>query len=265
MNIRAKKRFGQNFLTDKTIKDKIIQSMPNDTATMQVVEIGPGLGDLTKELLRKHTVVAYEIDSVLCRHLRDVFREDIKSKRFTLYECDVLETWDCKKSLFETDYCLVANIPYYITAPIIEQSLKDNNCKTIIIMVQREFAKKLVAKEKSSDSTFISNLTQIIGSVKILFDVPPTSFEPQPKVFSSVVCIEKNEASEKINFIELKRYLKKAFSNPRRILQKNLYGDFNKDVVTHAFLELNIDKNLRPHELSSDNHFHLFKKIYQIK
>lgn len=259
MVVKAKKHFGQNFLIDENVKDKIIQAIPNDE-TIKVVEIGAGLGDLTKRLLKSFSVVAYEVDSDLIKHLKCVFKSEIENGRFLLSAGDVLEFWNEKKSLHDSFYWLIANIPYNISTPILTNALVDAKCKNMLVMVQKEFAQKLSAKSKTVNFSPISILAEIVGDVKILFDVPPTSFEPQPKVVSSVVKIEKRDNLE-IDFFKLQKYLKKAFVAPRKRLQKNLMHGFEKELVFGAFNELDIDLNLRPHELSSDGHFRLFNKL----
>lgn len=259
MDIKAKKHFGQNFLVDESIKDKIIQSIPNDNS-IKIVEIGPGLGDLTKRLLLNFSVVAYEVDKDLIKHLKCVFKDEIKNGKFLLNIGDVLEFWNDKKSLYSSSYMLVANIPYNISTPILTNALGDDNCKSMIVMVQKEFAQKLNAKSKTPDFSPISILANIVGDVNILFDVAPTSFEPQPKVVSSVLRVDK-KSDLKIDFLKLQKYLKKAFAAPRKRLQKNLTCGYEKELVFDAFKEIDIDPNIRPHELSTQSHFRLFNKL----
>ena len=258
MIIKVKKHFGQNFLIDESVKDKIIQAIPNDD-NLNIVEIGAGLGDLTKRLLQKFSVIAYEVDKDLIEHLKCAFKSEIEDGKFLLHEGDVLEFWSNNVSLNSSCYQLIANIPYNISTPILTNALTDYNCKNMIVMVQKEFANKLNAKALSSDFSPISVLAGIVGNVEVLFDVYPTSFEPQPKVVSSIVRIKKNE--QKIDFRKLQKYLKVAFLAPRKKLQKNLLNGFDKKLVFSIFEELDIDSNLRPHELSHNSHFRLFNKL----
>ena len=113
--IKAKKEFGQNFLKDSSILDKIIQSMPHNNN--HIVEIGPGLGDLTKNLVKYKDVTAYEVDTDLIGILKSKFASEIESKKFTLKHIDVLRAWDELKFLHDGTYDLLANLPYLSLIP----------------------------------------------------------------------------------------------------------------------------------------------------
>ncbi|MFV0480637.1 MAG: 16S rRNA (adenine(1518)-N(6)/adenine(1519)-N(6))-dimethyltransferase RsmA [Campylobacteraceae bacterium] len=261
MEIKAKKQFGQNFLIDKTILNKIIQAMP-DTKSLTLVEIGPGLGDLTIELLKIDKLKAYEVDRDLFKHLKFVFKEEIEKNRLELIEGDVLEFWQKDKSLCEKSYLLVANLPYYITTPIIENVLEDANCLGAIVMIQKEVAQKISANCGSSNYTSLSVLTQAFGSVEIVSDVFPESFNPPPKVISSVVKLTKKHFEDKnISAFAFLKYLKKAFLAPRKTLFKNLSNSYEKAFVLQLFIDFGIEQNLRPHQISVDIHFRLFNKL----
>lgn len=256
MEIKAKKHFGQNFLIDESVKDKIIQTIPKEI-DLNIVEIGAGLGDLTKRLLESFHVVSYEVDKDLIKHLKRVFSSKIQSGDLLLKEGDVLEFWDKEGSLHSSSYWLIANIPYNISTPILTNALMDDGCKSITLMVQKEFANKLIAKKQGPDFSMLSVFTQIVGDAKILFDVAPTSFNPQPKVISSVVSIEKRD-DLKTDLPKLLKFIKKAFSAPRKTLFKNLSNYFDKESVLKSFDTLGIDIKLRPHEIDSSSFFRLF-------
>jgi len=138
----AKKRFGQNFLQDSVYINKIIQSMSDDDRP--VVEIGPGLGDLTKRLLEAKRVTAYEVDKRLCAYLQKEFAKHILNGRLQLKCGDVQQYWE-KKSLMATPYHVVANLPYYIASNLIIKALQDTNCISVLAMVQKEVAEKFAA------------------------------------------------------------------------------------------------------------------------
>jgi 16S rRNA (adenine1518-N6/adenine1519-N6)-dimethyltransferase len=256
VKIKAKKYFGQNFLTDKSFIDKIIQSMP-DIKDASLVEIGPGLGDLTKALLERYALRAYEVDEDLHEHLSRVFKEEIKTKRLELYFGDILEYWQ-SLPLCPEPYFICANIPYYITTPIIYKVLEDKNCIGAVLMTQKEAALKLTASCGGSDYTSMSVLVQILSKVNILFEVPKTAFFPQPKIDSAVVKIQKNR-SLKFEICGLKEYILTAFKSPRKTLQKNLASRY--EGIKELFLSLGIASNLRPHELAPDMHFRLFNDL----
>jgi len=132
----AKKKFGQNFLKDETVLQKIVEAMPNNDN--KIVEIGPGLGDLTKYLVDVKSVEAFEVDTDLCKLLQKKFDKEIATKQLHINCGDVLEAW--QSSLVDEDYDLVANLPYYIATNIILKALADPKCKNILVMVQLEVA-----------------------------------------------------------------------------------------------------------------------------
>jgi 16S rRNA (adenine1518-N6/adenine1519-N6)-dimethyltransferase len=228
-----------------------------DLKGINLVEIGPGLGDLTKALLERYALRAYEVDEDLYEHLKNAFKEEIKTNRLELCFGDVLEYWG-RQTLSPKPYFICANIPYYITTPIIYRVLEDKNCVGAMLMVQKEVALKLTAKHSSSDYSSLSVLVQILSEISTLFEVPSSAFFPQPKVDSAVVLIEKNENLQ-LEFRELKEYLTSAFKARGKMLQKNLLSCY--EGVKELFLELDIAPNLRPHELAPDMHLRLFNDL----
>src|SRR5574344_412203 len=136
--VKAKKQYGQNFLKDSTILDKIIQSMPHNNN--HIVEIGPGLGDLTKNLVKYKDVTAYEVDTDLIGILKSKFAIEIESNRFTLKHIDVLRAWEEQKALHDSKYDLIANLQYDNATKNIVRYFEDEHCEHIIVMVQKEVA-----------------------------------------------------------------------------------------------------------------------------
>lgn len=260
--MQAKKKFGQNFLKDSTIVDKIIQSMSCENA---LVEIGPGLGDLTKRLLEVTDVKAYEVDNDLSVFLKDKFSSEIQSGRFKLIEQDVLKAWE-DKSLRECDYDIVANLPYYIATAIILLALKDNRCKNMTVMIQKDVALKFAAKPKQREFCALSVLAQSIARVEILFDVEPSAFEPAPKVVSSVIKFEKFKEYEDVfeNIERFEKFLKIAFSSPRKTLMKNLSRVYPKEHVRAVFEKLALPSQVRGHEIDTTTYHNLFKIVTKV-
>lgn len=252
----ADKKFGQNFLKNSAIIQQIIQAMPNDT--LPVAEIGPGLGDLTKELINVRRVTAFEVDKRLCEHLRASFDQPIRHGQLTIQCGDVLEHWGKETSLLDVDYHLVANLPYYIATNIILRALKDEHCQSILVMVQKEVAEKFAAHPGEKVFSALGVLTQSVGYGELLFDVGAENFVPPPKVTSAILLIRK-ERNE--NNPEFEDFLKIAFKQPRKKLSKNLASRFAKDKIEALFVELNIDSNLRPHEASTDIYHHLYNAL----
>ncbi len=265
--IEAKKKFGQNFLKDTTVLNKIIQSMSKNK--LKLVEIGPGLGDLTRLLLKVRPLRAYEVDRDLCVHLRDKFHIEIEDKKLDLIQGDVLESFD-KGSLEEEPYEMVANLPYYVATKIILKALEDDLCKSMLVMIQKEVAQKFCATVKTKEFSSLSILSQSIADVELLFDVPPDSFEPAPKVTSSVLKIVKKREFiqgkdalfENIrDFNGFKKYLRISYSSPRKTWIKNISSIYDKTNAKTLLEKYDIAANARPHELSVTSHLNLYKEI----
>ena len=261
--IKAKKEFGQNFLKDSVILDKIVQAIPNDTSN--IVEIGPGLGDLTLRLLKISKVKSYEIDRDLEKILTAKFADELENGRFELVFGDALEIWQ-NGGLSEKKYFLAANLPYYIATNLILRAIDDDNCLGFVVMVQKEVALKFCATSKNSEFGAISVLANLFGKCEFLFEVPPLAFEPPPKVTSAVMRLVKNEfLSEHKKFAnldeyaEFKGFLRICFSTPRKTLFKNLSSKFDKNLLNEIFANLQISQTIRSHELD----FALFLKIFK--
>ncbi len=264
----AKKRFGQNFLKDTSILHKIIQSMP--VSDRKLIEIGPGLGDLTQRLLEARPVVAYEIDRDLIVYLKEKFYNEVSEGRFTLVEGDVLERFS-QGGLSNEPYDLVANLPYYIATTIILEALKDPLCKSLVVMIQKEVARKFAAPHKTKEFTSLAILAQSIGEAKILFDVPPESFEPQPKVTSSVLLIKKSKEFVKGEFsgifetsyeLEMfEKYLKHSFTAPRKTWLKNISQWVDKRYANSLLDKYGLALTIRPHEINVMSHHLLFNDL----
>jgi len=251
----ASKKFGQNFLKDDTVLHKIIQAMPNDN--LRVAEIGPGLGDLTKELVKVRNVTAFEVDKRLCEHLTSEFEDSIHNGNFELRCGDVLERWE-SGSLLDEPYHLVANLPYYIATNIILKAFKDEHCQSVLVMVQKEVAVKFSAKVKQKEFSALSVLAQSVGKATLCFEVKAEAFVPPPNVTSAVLLIEKDQSQDDEKF---EAFLKIAFAQPRKKLFKNLCAVFSKDIVNALFSKLALDANLRPHEAGTSIYHHIYNEL----
>ncbi len=256
--VKAKKQYGQNFLKDTTILDKIIQSMPMNNN--YVVEIGPGLGDLTKNLVKYKDLTAYEVDTDLIGILKSKFVIEIEEGKLKLIHTDVLEAWDKQRSLHDGKYDLIANLPYYIATNIILRALEDVACEHIIVMIQREVAEKFTAKANDKEYSSLGIITELLSvDAKILFDVPPESFDPPPKVMSSILYIKKDMSKSFDK--EFNKFLKACFIQPRKKLSKNLTSLLTKETISDIYKELNINDNVRPHEVSSSLYSQMYTKV----
>ncbi|MCB4762733.1 MAG: 16S rRNA (adenine(1518)-N(6)/adenine(1519)-N(6))-dimethyltransferase RsmA [Sulfurovum sp.] len=251
----ASKKFGQNFLKNDIYLHKIIQAMPNDN--LRVAEIGPGLGDLTKELVKARNVTAFEVDKRLCEHLVSKFEMPISQGYFELRCGDVLEHWK-EGTLLDEPYHLVANLPYYIATNIILKAFKDERCQSILVMVQKEVAVKFSAQKGEKEFSALSVLAESIGEATLCFEVEPEAFTPPPKVTSAVLLIKKDRSQDDRKF---EAFLKIAFAQPRKKLFKNLVEIFSKDIVLQTFTTLGIDPDLRPHETGTSDYHLLYNEL----
>lgn len=251
--IRAKKKFGQNFLQDESVKNKIIESIPEAS---RIVEIGPGLGDLTQKLARLDArLECFEIDAELYELLLAKFGDLIKSGKLVLRNLDAMNSWD---EIGKSQYFLVSNLPYYAAANMILRALDDANCAGFVVMVQREMALKFCAKPKGAEFGPLSILASLCGECELLFDVGPQAFIPQPKVVSSVIRLIKRSSGASDEF---KSFLRAAFSAPRKLLLKNLSSYAKKELLEQIFLSQNIPPSARPHELSVALYQEIFKEV----
>ena len=254
-DVIAKKKFGQNFLKDSSVLKGIIQAMPHNDN--HIVEIGPGLGDLTKNLVKCKDVTAYEVDTDLLEILDKSFTSEIEEGKLKIIHCDVLKAWEDLKTLHKSKYDLIANLPYYIATNIILRAFEDSNCEHIIVMIQKEVALKFAARVGDKEFSALSVITESISKeTRVLFDVPPEAFDPPPKVVSSILYVKK-DLSKSIDK-EFNKFLKACFTQPRKKLSKNLSSYISKDKVKTIFESLGISDNIRPHELSSS----LYSQIY---
>lgn len=252
MQVKAKKHFGQNFLRDENIKRQIIQSIPDSD---KIVEIGPGLGDLTRGLLGKTKLLwCFEIDAELFAILEKKFANELNSKHLELFCKDALKSWE---QISIKPYFLVANLPYYVATNIILRALRDENCAGLVVMIQREVALKFSANAGDIEFCALSLIAGLYGECELLFDVAPTCFEPAPKVVSSVIRLIKTKKPE-CDIDAFESFLRQAFISPRKTLLKNLSAMLEKSRLESIFSSLNIALNIRPHELNLT----LFLKIF---
>jgi 16S rRNA (adenine1518-N6/adenine1519-N6)-dimethyltransferase len=189
-----KKRFGQNFLADERVIERIVREVsPCEGETM--IEIGPGRGALTARLLEsKARLFAIEFDRDLIPLLKEKFAA---RANFNLIEGDALNVNLCE-AIAPTAHRarVVANLPYYISTAILQRLIEQRECLTeMVLMLQREVVERIIAPPASSERGFLSVLVEAYCEAEPLFDVPPTAFHPVPKVWSTVVRLRVREQS----------------------------------------------------------------------
>ena len=254
---RTKKRLGQNFLINGEVIQDIIE-YANIQSEDVVVEIGPGVGFVTEQLV-KHAkkVVAIELDEEAIVELKK-----LNAPNLEIIHNDILKT-DIS-SLSEEKVKIVANIPYYITSPILAHLLGEvddlNNknrkhIKEIILMVQEEVANRMVATENSAGKQYglLTILSQFWADVEILRLVGRKSFYPAPKVNSALVKLDvKTEPRLKLtDYSHFRKTVKAAFAQRRKNIKNCLLnGGFLKEKISEALSQLGIDENVRGEKLS---------------
>lgn len=260
---RAKKHFGQNFLHDSSYLQRIVQSIP--TLPIQCVEIGVGLGDLTQELLKIESLIAYEVDLDLCSLLDTKFSTQMQSGRLLIRYEDILDRPSQQAWLHTHAYKVVSNLPYYIATHIIMRLLRDRHCHALLVMTQREVAQKFCASSGQSEFCALSVIVQSVGRAELLFDVPPHAFSPAPKVTSSVFVIHKYPPhtllwQEDFSLCDLESFVKLAFCAPRKRLFKNLAQGYDTRLLSEIFEALQLPSTIRAHEVETES-FHQILKL----
>jgi len=212
------KRFGQNYLVDKNIIKKIIEEFKPDSEDV-VLEIGPGTGALTAELVNKvKRFVAVEIDKRAVKQLKEKFPSlEIINKDFL--EVNLLEFVNKNKKLR-----IIGNIPYNITSPILFKLINERKfVEDALLMVQYEVAKRITAEKGTKDYGILSVLLNYFAQTKLCFKISPNVFYPKPKVYSAIIKIKFSEEEQKeIDDDLFIKVVKAAFGNRRKVLKNSL-------------------------------------------
>lgn len=257
--IRANKRLGQNFLINEEVITNIVKAS-DITENDLVIEIGPGLGTLTKYLLDKAgKVICIELDKKMLQILKDRF---YLYKNFELINDDVLKV-DLKELIKkEKEYGkikqvkIVANLPYYITTPIIMKLLEEElDLKSITVMIQKEVADRLIAIPGDKNTGAITYTVYYYANSEAIMEVPNSSFIPEPEVTSKVIKlnIRKEPVVQPKNKEKMFKIIKLAFTQKRKTLVNSLTNNhvFESKSQAIALLKaLNINENCRPEELT---------------
>lgn len=263
-NIKFNKSFGQNFIYDTNLL-KAIVSDAGVTGESEVLEIGTGAATLTKELgLKAKKVVSYEIDESLKPHIEDTLNN--LNNVSVVFKDIMKETINNIEHNFEFDYTLVANLPYYITTPIIFKFLENaTRLKLMVIMVQKEVAERLCAKAGTENYGAITAIINAVADTKITRIVKRNMFVPAPNVDSAVVKIAFNKNKYDIkNYNNLSKLIKCAFHMRRKTLVNNLKSTFNfeQKYIDDVFYKLGLEKNIRGEILTSEKFIELSNLLF---
>lgn len=260
-NIKPKKMFGQNFLTDKNVLLDIIKAS-NVTSEDYVIEIGPGLGSLT-ELLCKNCkkVLCYEIDNDLAKllpeRLKDYNNFEIINEDFLKRNIsdDITEKFGK-----EVKVKVVANIPYNITTPIMFALLKEIRIDIIVLMVQKELVERFCSKPSNKEYGSISAYLSYCGENKIIRIVNRSCFEPVPNVDSAVYRFIRTKNQSEEEFLD---FLRKAFQQKRKKLTnniENIYGKQKQEIIDNI-IKIGYDENIRAEAISATKLHELFELL----
>lgn len=255
---KAKKQYGQNFLTDKNLLKKIVSEAHLENKN--VIEVGPGKGALTQFILpAAKKFVAYEIDKSLKEYLDPLIEKGLTVKYGDFLNSDLNE--DIKTFFNNEEVQFIGNLPYYITSPILFKVLETEKIQSATMMIQKEVGDRIVSEPNQKTYNALSVLVQYFTNVRRVMIVKKNMFIPQPKVDSVIIQIIKKPTDQKITdkFVP---FVKAAFTQKRKTLVNNLaqaYQIEKSDI--HTFLNENqMDLNIRAEQISVEKFIELSQK-----
>lgn len=246
-SIKPLKKFGQNYLKDNNILNKIVDEISPQTED-NLIEIGPGLGALTEKLVQKEiSFTAVEIDKRVIDDLRKQF-PDINFIHNDFLKLNLADLLRNKNDRLR----IVGNIPYNLTSPILFKMIENNSIiKDSVLMVQYEVAKRMTAKQGVKDYGILSVLLSYFAEVKLAFKVSPNVFYPKPNVDSAVVRINFRKLSESVEFQKaFISVVKASFGNRRKMLRNSLSNSIFAEI---NFADSGIDLSKRAEQLNLDD------------
>ena len=253
--MKAKKKFGQNFLVDRYFISKIIKEI-NPTEGNNLLEIGPGKGAITEPVLKKiNHISVVEIDPDMIK----ILKHKISTKNISILAEDVLGIND---EFFKKFNKIIGNLPYYIATEIILKLTKIYSCSSeLYFMVQKEVAERITAKPSNKSFGRLSVILQYYFDAELLFEIPPEAFSPQPKITSAFIrLIRKKRVSPRvIDKDRFEQIVKVAFSQKRKTIKNNFKNIlFDKD-----FFNLEISPKIRSEALTIDQFIKLENYVTQ--
>ena len=259
--IRAKKSLGQNFLTDRNVLEIIVNTTP--IKDKNILEIGPGTGNLTSFILKKNPKKFYVIekDNDLSENLNNTFKDQL-----TIINDDILNIDE--NLLFNEKVTVFGNLSYNISTEILSKwivNLKDNFWfDYLVLMFQKEVADRIIANFNKSTYGRLSILSNWKLNIKKICDIRPESFSPKPKVDSSLLFFSPKQSFHKIkNPKNLEKVTRIFFSQRRKMLKKPFNQLFNGD--KKILSKLKIDLNLRPQNLDFDTYYKLTSEYEKLR
>ena len=259
--IKAKKSLGQNFLIDQNIIDKIVNTI--ELKNKNVLEIGPGTGNLTEGILKKNPkkVLVVEKDNNLTNLLKEKFKNKIKVINKDVLKID--ENLLCDQTL-----TVFGNLPYNISTEILCKWILNIKEKIwfnyLILMFQKEVADRIISDFNTKSYGRLTILANWRLNIKKICDVSPVSFQPRPKIYSTVLFFEpKKEFFSLKNSKNLEKITRTFFMHRRKMIKKPYYQLFNNDNTIAS--KVGIDLNLRPQNLNIETYFKLTKEYEDLR
>ena len=240
-----KKKYGQNFLNNDTILEKIVSSF-NPTEDGKILEVGPGEGALTKKLIKLGiSVTAFEIDLELKPKLDKIISDNLDIIYGDFLNINLKDYFKETENIY-----VVANIPYYITTPIITKFIDEKIIpEEMVLMVQKEVGERLCAKPGNSEYGAITALLNYYFDIEYLFTVDRSDFYPVPNVDSAIIKFTKKKQSLSCNEEKYKKIINASFKQKRKNIKNNL-KNYDLDKISQVLSKYNFDLTNRAEELS---------------
>ena len=259
---QARKRFGQHFLRDRKVLERIADAL-GLTGSETVIEIGPGRGALTDLLAeRAGRLVAVEIDRDLAAHLRTRYAG---RPHVEIVEADVLQT-DLAALAGGGDYVLAGNVPYYITTPILFHALRPPRPRRAVYLVQREVADRVVAPPGGKEYGALTVNVQAVASAEVLLRVPPGAFAPPPKVDSAVIRVvpRPDPAVPPEEERRFRRFVQEAFGMRRKQMRRVVrsLASLDAEGAEAALAAAGVDPEARPETLSPETFARVVRALH---
>ncbi len=258
-NFEFKKSLGQNFLKDNNIVKKIANCSEVDKETL-VIEIGPGAGSLSKEIIPlAGYAILYEIDE----RLNDILHNELREyDNYEIIFGDFLkqEISNIRNKYQYSKIFVVANLPYYITTPIITKLMNELYPDKIVIMIQEEVADRISAKNGNREYGMISVLLGAKYDIKKMFKVSRKCFVPEPNVDSAVISLVRNDKLGKIDMIHFEELIKQAFQFKRKNLRNNL-KKYDLDKIEKVLIKNNYNLSNRAEDIPVDVFIEIAKEL----
>lgn len=257
-DFKFKKEFGQNFIFDGNLLSAIVADS-EITNQSEVLEIGAGAGTLTKKLCEKaKKVVSYEIDKTLTEQLTQLENQTPNLK--VIFADALKEPLEKIESNFSGNYVVVANIPYYITSPLIFKFLKESKrALSLTVMIQKEVALRYLSKPSTKDYGIPTVMINYLANVEFLRNVNRKMFTPVPNVDSALIKITRDSSKPKANDeIFFEKLVKASFANRRKTLVNNLqFINIPKEKIINSLNSINKTNDVRAEQLSVNDFINL--------